>query len=165
MLSVVCRAPEPCLRAQKKLRKSKRPPPSAYIRLFFAVDCFRCCFTCISVYQVCLRKQYGQQIDIMRGASIGYIVFVATIRALPVQRELTWCMSAYVLRWSALCSHLLSLPLCGAAIVDEDPPLLSTFLAERSLLPHVCQPHALTSSPPSPALGTKKHRSRPSIAT
>ena len=51
------------------------------------------------------------------------------------------CISAYVLRWSALlacaaarafASSLLSLPLSGAANVDGDPPLLSDLLAEPS---------------------------------
>ncbi|CAE7761954.1 EMB2076 [Symbiodinium sp. CCMP2592] len=51
------------------------------------------------------------------------------------------CVSAYVLRWSALlacaaarafASSLLSLPLSGAANVDGDPPLLSDLLAEPS---------------------------------
>ena len=54
------------------------------------------------------------------------------------------CISAYVLRWSALlacaaarafASSLLSLPLSGAANVDGDPPLLSDLLAEPSAPP------------------------------
>ena len=54
------------------------------------------------------------------------------------------CISAYVLRWSALlafaaarafATSLLSLPLSGAANVDGDPPLLSDLLAEPSACP------------------------------
>ena len=54
------------------------------------------------------------------------------------------CISAYVLRWSALlavaaarafATSLLSLPLSGAASVDGDPPLLSDLLAEASAPP------------------------------
>ena len=54
------------------------------------------------------------------------------------------CISAYVLRWSALlafaaarafATSLLSLPLSGAANVDGDPPLLSDLLAEPSASP------------------------------
>ena len=54
------------------------------------------------------------------------------------------CISAYVLRWSALlafaaarafATSLLSLPLSGAANVDGDPPLLSDLLAEASAPP------------------------------
>ena len=65
------------------------------------------------------------------------------------------CISAYVLRWSALlacaaarafASSLLSLPLSGAANVDGDPPLLSDLLAEPSahlLSPAACRSLAL----------------------
>ncbi|OLP92739.1 hypothetical protein AK812_SmicGene25421 [Symbiodinium microadriaticum] len=54
------------------------------------------------------------------------------------------CISAYVLRWSALlafaaarafATSLLSLPLSGADNVDGDPPLLSDLLAEPSASP------------------------------